>query len=191
MNGDGGNGRGINATAASLLGFLHEGPMTGWDLVQISQRRIGDFWTLTQSQVYRELATMAGQGLVVPGERGPRDRRPYAITDAGRTAFAGWLKRMPAEETLRVPLLLAISFGDRMAPADLRRIVHHHRRIHAGRLAEYQRQEAMIREHVPEPDAHQLATLTFGIAYEAAAVSWFEALPVSIRGVGPWSEDDG
>ena len=37
--------RPLNPTAASLLGFLHEGPMRGWDLVAIAQQRIGDFWT--------------------------------------------------------------------------------------------------------------------------------------------------
>lgn len=46
--------RPLNSTAASLLGFLHEGPMSGWDLVNLAQERIGDFWTITQSQVYRE-----------------------------------------------------------------------------------------------------------------------------------------
>jgi len=33
--------------------------MTGWDLVAVAQQRIGNFWTLTQSQVYRELTAMA------------------------------------------------------------------------------------------------------------------------------------
>ncbi len=104
-------GRPLNATAASLLGFLHEGPMTGWDLVATAEARIGDFWSLTQSQVYRELAAMAEGGLVEAGERGPRDRQPYTITDAGRAAFAGWVDREPGPETIRFPLLLTILFG--------------------------------------------------------------------------------
>ncbi|MBM0238750.1 PadR family transcriptional regulator [Micromonospora sp. ATA32] len=72
--------RPLNATAASLLGFLHDGPMTGWDLVTVAEQRIGAFWSLTQSQVYRELTAMAAAGLVRAGERGPRDRQPYEIT---------------------------------------------------------------------------------------------------------------
>ena len=58
----------VNATGGSLLGFLHERPMTGWDLVTVAQQRIGNFWSLTQSQVYRELNAMAGAGLVEAGE---------------------------------------------------------------------------------------------------------------------------
>ena len=78
--------RRLNATAASLLGFLHDRPMSGYELAATAAAVIGDFWTLTQSQVYRELASMADDGLVMAGERGTRDRRPFAITDAGREA---------------------------------------------------------------------------------------------------------
>mgnify|MGYP003290276216 CR=1 FL=1 len=81
-------GRPLNATAASLLGFLHEGPKTGWDLVTTAQERIGKFWSLTTSQVYRELSAMERDGLIEAGETGPRARKPYALTDDGRRAFA-------------------------------------------------------------------------------------------------------
>ena len=54
--------RALNATAASLLGFLHQGPMSGWDLAATAQTLIGDFWSLTRSQVYRELSAMASAG---------------------------------------------------------------------------------------------------------------------------------
>ena len=115
--------RPLNATAASLLGFLHDGPLTGYELAATAQRVIGDFWTLTQSQVYRELAWMAEAGLVTPGERGTRDRRPYALADPGRAAFAEWVVRTPGAETIRHPLLLAISFG-RHIPTGPPRCLH-------------------------------------------------------------------
>lgn len=75
--------RPLNSTAASLLGFLHRGEMSGWDLVAAAQERIGDFWTITQSQVYRELATMHQLGLVEKGASGARDRTPTASPRAG------------------------------------------------------------------------------------------------------------
>jgi hypothetical protein len=68
--------RDLNNTAAALLGLLHEGPMTGWDLVAAAQERTGNFWTLTQSQVYRELARMTEPGLITAADPGPRDRKP-------------------------------------------------------------------------------------------------------------------
>lgn len=169
----------LNATAASLLGFLHEGPLTGWDLVATAQERIGDFWSLTQSQVYRELAAMAAAGLVAAGERGPRDRRPYRLTDAGRAAFAAWAARDPGPETIRIPLLLAVCFGRYLPPERLAATLTRHRAAHAARLAEYEAVRATCATW-PEDNPYALATLDFGLAYERAVLAWFDALPATL-----------
>ncbi len=160
-----------NATAAALLGLLHDGPLTGWDLVARAAERIGNFWTITQSQVYRELARMTDQGLVTVGDPGPRDRKPYTITGAGRTAFADWVTGEPADDQVRVPLLLTIQFADHLPPARLAEIVAAQRARHAARLAEYLANE----ERVTDP--RRLATLRFGIRHERAALEWFDELP--------------
>jgi DNA-binding PadR family transcriptional regulator len=165
-----------NATAASLLGFLHEGPLTGWELLATAQTRIGDFWSLTQSQIYRELAAMAAAGLIVAGERGPRDRRPYGLTEAGRAAFVAWAEREPGPETIRLPLLLAVCFGRYLPPGWLAATLARHRAGHAARLAAYEAARADCAEWA-EGDPYGLATLDFGIAYERATLGWFDTLP--------------
>src|SRR5262245_20486282 len=38
----------LTPTAASLLGFLHHGPATGWDLCAKVELTIGDFWNVTK-----------------------------------------------------------------------------------------------------------------------------------------------
>jgi DNA-binding PadR family transcriptional regulator len=172
----------LNATAASLLGFLHDGPLTGWDLVEVAKREIGDFWSLTQSQVYRELASMATAGLVEPGERGTRDRRPYTITDAGRRAFATWAAREPGQEIIRFPLLLTVLFGRYLAPERLAEIVANHRVTHAKRLAAYEAISAGLPAQAAEVEPYRVATLQFGIRYEQAVLDWFDGLPSAIAG---------
>jgi len=167
----------LNATAASLLGFLHDGPLTGWDLVAAAQQRIGDFWSLNQSQVYRELAAMADRGLVEAGERGMRDKQPYTITTAGRAAFASWIERMPGDETIRFPLLLTLAFGHHLSTERLATILQHHQLAHAERLRTYRLQRVEI---AGLADRFALATLDFGIAYEAAVLEWFEQMAIPI-----------
>jgi DNA-binding PadR family transcriptional regulator len=168
----------LNATAASLLGFLHDGPLTGWDLVQTAQREIGDFWSLTQSQVYRELAAMAEAGLVEAGERGRRERRPYSLTEAGRAAFAEWVGREPGAETIRFPLLLTLLFGRHLPAGRLAEFLEAHRAIHAGRLADYERQHRdAVAAGAVDAAPYALATLEFGLAYERAVLDWFDRLP--------------
>lgn len=171
--------RKLNATVASLLGFLHDGPMTGWDLVVAAQQRIGDFWSLTQSQVYRELNAMAKTGLIKPGEIGPRDRRPYRITPAGRTAFAAWLSESVAEESIRFPLLLVVMFGQHIPRDKLAEVVATHRAIHAERLGRYEKDAA---EQPDAGDPYSGATIDFGLRYEQAVLEWFDSLPRAIRG---------
>jgi DNA-binding PadR family transcriptional regulator len=166
----------LNATAASLLGFLHEGPLTGWDLVATAQERIGDFWSLTQSQVYRELAAMAEAGLVEAGERGTRDKRPYSITEAGRSAFADWVRRMPGEENIRFPLLLTLAFGRYVPPPLLATFLAKHRVMHTERLIAYQQQREEMNQ-LDSTDSFAVATLEFGIIYEKAVLEWFDRLP--------------
>lgn len=167
-------GRPLNATAASLLGFLHTGPMTGWDLVATAQAVIGDFWSLTRSQVYRELAAMDRAGLVRAGETGPRDRRPYSVTDGGRAAFRAWLEQEPGPEQIRYPLLLTIAFGRHLPPERLAAFVVSHRDLHAARLAEYEELRAGAGDDL---DPFAAATLDFGICYERAVLDWFAGLP--------------
>lgn len=167
----------LNATAASLLGFLHKGPMAGWDLVETAQRSIGGFWSLTRSQVYRELASMEADGLIARGDTGPRDRKPYTITDSGRQAFAEWIARDPGEENIRYPLLLTVLFGEHLAPGELDRMLAAHRAVHRKRLDDY-----LSQEQAPDFRGNpcESATLDFGIRYERAVLDWFDNLPARL-----------
>ena len=166
----------LNATAAALLGLLHDGPMTGWELIRCAQERIGEFWSLTQSQVYRELSAMAERGLVDVGPPGPRDRKPYALTDAGRAAFAGWVAQPPGPDQVRIPLLLTIAFADHLPAGRLAEIVAGQRRVHAERLARYrEHRQAMAAD--PSAAPARRATLEFGLRHEEAVLAWFDALP--------------
>ncbi len=153
--------------------------MTGWELVRSAEQSIGDFWSLTQSQVYRELAQMAEQGLVTAGERGPRERRPYDLTEAGRAAFSAWALVPPGEETIRFPLLLALSFGEHIPADRMAAFVRHHRAIHEARLTQYQLDAQSVIE-----DPYRRATLDFGLSYEQAVLDWFDQLPADIAGNG-------
>lgn len=178
----------INATAASLLGFLHDGPLTGWDLVTRAERTIGPFWSLTRSQVYRELAFMAENGLVTPGATGRREARPYTITDAGRATFAAWAARGPGEGTIRLPLLLFVTLGRHLEPGLLRSVLAEQRTHQAETLKEY----VAMRQALQDPgdagggagdaDPHLLATLEYGITVARATLRWIDRLPPEIRG---------
>src|SRR3954447_7161372 len=98
----------LNATAAALLGLLHDGPATGGQLVAGAGERFGAFFSVTRSQVYRELPALAKEGLVRLGKQGPRSSQQYAITAAGKRAFKAWLTAESGPDHLRSPLILRL-----------------------------------------------------------------------------------
>ena len=158
----------LNATQGSLLGFLHDGPRTGWDLLQDVQSGLARFWNITPSHVYRELKTLEERRLVKAGAPRARDRRPFTITTAGRRAFRAWLAQPPGPEQIRFPLLVKLWFGQHLDPATLVSFVEDSGREHAERLRLY--------TSATTPDPHTQAVIAFGIAYERAVVQWLAAM---------------
>ena len=72
---------------------------------------MANVWPATQSQLYGELNKLADAGLIEVSAVGPRGRKEYAVTDAGRAELLRWIidsARRPARprpELLRVFLL--------------------------------------------------------------------------------------
>lgn len=177
------NSREINATAASLLGFLHAGPMTGWELDAAVDNTIIHFWNVTRSQVYRELRTLAELGYVEAGDTGPRDRRPYSITDAGRKAFADWIVRDPAQTIVRMPLLLTVFFGEHLPPGRLEEIIE--AELEGGTEALHQFEAMFMAFREANPFVAQV--VKFGVEYQKTLLGWIEGLsrdPALKAGVG-------
>jgi DNA-binding PadR family transcriptional regulator len=172
----------LNATAGALLGLLRDGPRSGYDLVAAAEQVIGGFWTVTRSQVYRELGALADRGLLEKGPAGPRDRQPFALTEAGRVAFRSWVNTSPEPENLRIPLLLRLTFADEIVPGQLRAMLAEHHTAHRNRLAAYESLDRQLAE-AGVPD-EQRVTLAFGISYETAVLRWFSELPASMNPLG-------
>src|SRR5690349_25179901 len=98
----------VNATAAALLGLLHSGPMTGGQLVAAANERFGAFFSVTRSQVYRELPALTAAGLLERGEQGPRASQQYVLTAQGKRAFRTWVAAGRGADSLRSPLVLRL-----------------------------------------------------------------------------------
>ncbi len=166
--------KGLNATAAALLGLLHDGAMTGGQLMGAAQQRLGPFWTTTRSQVYRELPLLADAGYVRTGKLGPRAAQPYAITTSGKRAFAGWLNESAGRDHFRNPLLLRVAFGSLHSAAQLTRLYDSQREDRAARLAEL---KAVLAQAKQSGDEFAIATIEFAITYHKAVVRWLESAP--------------
>jgi DNA-binding PadR family transcriptional regulator len=165
---------GINATAAALLGLLHEGQMTGGQLMATAEERLGRYWSMTRSQVYRELPALAELGYVKLGKPGPRSSQPYSITPAGKRAFLRWLTEEPSRDALRNSVALRIAFGDKQSATQLHKLqetaVDHHNE-------ELAQSRELAKEAKKEGNEYAAAALEFAIGYHKTALAWLKTLP--------------
>ncbi|ASW57450.1 PadR family transcriptional regulator [Plantactinospora sp. KBS50] len=165
----------INPTAAALLGLLHEGPMTGGQLMAAAERRLAPYWSMTRSQVYRELPVLADQGLVRLGKPGPRSSQPYAITASGKRVFSRWLTENPGRDTLRNPTALRVAFGPQHSANQLKSLYQTANDYHAEALAAAREQ---VKDAKKSGDPYGAAALEFAVQYHRAALSWLKNAPV-------------
>lgn len=75
----------------AALGLLSQEPASGYDLLKKFKLSMDNMWPATQSQLYGELNKLANAGLIKVSDVGPRGRKEYAITDAGRDELYRWM----------------------------------------------------------------------------------------------------
>lgn len=72
-----------------ILRVLHDGPLHGYDVARLVERTTNGCCSPTEGTIYPVLREFEAGGFVTATEEvvGGRQRRVYALTDAGRAAF--------------------------------------------------------------------------------------------------------
>ena len=94
----------------ALLGLINGRSASGYDMLTAFNTTLANVWPATQSQVYRELGHLCDEGLLQVGSEGPRGRKEYSITEAGRTELMHWLTQTEPNRVRRNETLLRIFF---------------------------------------------------------------------------------
>jgi DNA-binding PadR family transcriptional regulator len=92
----------------AALGLLAQEPGSGWDLLKHFEKSMANVWPATQSQLYGELNKLADAGLIEPSDIGPRGRKEYRITDAGRAELRRWVANPQDDPPFRSASLLRV-----------------------------------------------------------------------------------
>lgn len=160
----------------AVLGLLDIAPMTGYDLKKAFDATIGHFWAGDQSQVYRTLSGLVGEGLatveLVP-QVGKPNRKLHRLTDSGRAELRQWLSApLPPLEPVRDAFLARVFFAGRLDAEEIRALLGQRRDTVATKLAELESIEA----DEPGDLAAQLrlATLRHGIAHLKTELAWLD-----------------
>ncbi|MCP2336033.1 PadR family transcriptional regulator [Actinomadura rupiterrae] len=102
-----------------LLGLLAEGPASGYDLARRFEEHLGPVWPAQHPKIYAELSRLSKAGMIEVDSHGPRGRKAYRITDAGRAEVRRWLSEDAVDHTLRSESVLRSFFFWLMDPDDL------------------------------------------------------------------------
>lgn len=97
----------------AALGLLVQQPGSGYDLLRRFEKSMANVWPATQSQLYGELNKLAAAGLIEVSAVGPRGRKEYRATDAGRAELLRvfLLGELPPEQA-REHLVMLASHSD-------------------------------------------------------------------------------
>lgn len=163
--------------------------MSRYDIVQLAERSIANFWTIAKSQVYGELARLEELGLVKGKEvaqRGLPDKRLYEITAAGRRALKGWLESPGYDDDrFRSGFLVKWFFAGSMDPAKRAELLAQYRsRAQAGVHGLQNAVDSLAA--IPEAE-YMRDTALLGLMVTRAVVEWTEVVsnPKKTKKRGP------
>ena len=104
----------------AALGLLAQHPGSGYDLLKRFEKSMANVWPATQSQLYGELNKLAEAGLIEVTDIGPRGRKEYRITDAGRAELLRWVTNPQDDPPYRSAELLRVFLLGEIPPAQAR-----------------------------------------------------------------------
>ena len=162
----------LTPTSYIVLGLLDvAGEATPYQLKQIVNASIGNFWSLQHAQLYAEPERLAHAGLVSEErELGGRRRRRFTITPAGERALDAWLADPDAPRPeLRDVSLIKVFFG-----ADPQPIAQRQLAAHEELLRTYEGLHAML-SAAADSEPGVISTLDAGIRHERALIAYWRA----------------
>jgi len=156
----------------AALGLLAQQPASGYDLLRTFEKSMANVWPATQSQLYGELNKLADAGLIEVGDIGPRGRKEYRITKAGRVELQRWVMDPEGDPPFRDASLLRVFLLGEVSPEQARR---HMVAVAEHADAEVKRLQA-LRDSIDWTDGDSLffggAALEFGLRVNAMEADW-------------------
>jgi DNA-binding PadR family transcriptional regulator len=163
----------LGVPAYVVLGMVHLGARSGYEIKQKVDNSTRFFWTISQAQIYPSLQLLADAGLITgrADPQGMRPRRVYETTEAGEEALRDWLTRdEPIPFELRDIGLLKVFFADALDREQALALVRDLRRRSKDMVAALRAIEPLAKDTEAEGNFYPHLTLRLGIAYHQAII---------------------
>jgi DNA-binding PadR family transcriptional regulator len=172
----------LTPSAYAVLGLLARRPSSGYELGTRAATSIDNFWPLTRTHIYAELAKLESLGYVVSVEVAQvhlPDKRVYSVTPAGMQALETWLADPdPGIARPRHPMLVKLFFGERAAPAQTQALLVQYRTQTRARRDRFAAAAAAdLADIAADPTSHRRfgrAAALFGLRRAEADLAWID-----------------
>ncbi|MCP2623963.1 PadR family transcriptional regulator [Mycolicibacterium smegmatis] len=157
----------------AALGLLVQQPGSGYDLLRRFEKSMANVWPATQSQLYGELNKLAAAGLIEVSAVGPRGRKEYRATDAGRAELLRWITNPQDDPPERSAELLRVFLLGELPPEQAREHLLTLAAHSDGEVERLRTLEAAI-DWADEPgaDVFSHAALDYGLRMHTMQAQW-------------------
>ena len=156
----------------AALGLLAQQPGSGYDLLKRFENSMANVWPATQSQLYGELNKLADGGLIEVSDIGPRGRKEYRVTKAGREDLLRWMTAADDDPPYRSAWLLRIFLLGEMPPGQARAHVIAVAEHADAALTRYQNLRDCVEWDDSDGDFYGRAALEYGLRRAAMEADW-------------------
>jgi DNA-binding PadR family transcriptional regulator len=160
----------------AALGLLAQHPGSGYDLLKRFEKTMANVWPATQSQLYGELNKLAGAGLIEVSETGPRGRKEYSVTAAGRAELTRWILDPSEDPPERHAEILRVFLLSELPPTQAREHLVALADHGAAEVERLKALEASVTWTDDAADFYAHAALEFGLRLNAMQADWANRL---------------
>ncbi len=162
----------------AILTALLDRELTGYELAKEFDVSLGFFWQASHQQIYKQLNTMAAEGLLavtaVP-QAGKPDKKRYSITECGRALLTEWVDQETRRKPARDDLFVKLYNLEPAHQAGLLKAVEERLGEHQARLALYEKIRArgyLAPDQLEQRRLGMYLALRAGILQEQASIEW-------------------
>ena len=156
----------------AALGLLAQHPGSGYDLLKRFEKSMANVWPATQSQLYGELNKLAEAGLIEVTDIGPRGRKEYGVTDAGRAELLRWVTNPQDDPPYRSAELLRVFLLGEIPPAQAREHMVSVAEHADAQLKRYQELRDCVDWDDDDADFYGRTALEYGLRRAAMEAEW-------------------
>ncbi len=165
----------------ALLSLMIDEERSGYELSQLFDHSVGNFWHARHSQIYPTVKTLEADGLVTSravAQSGKPDKVLYAATEHGRNELIDWIEQTSEPTVPKMDFSIRAFNLGLLEPDAAIALLREQRRHHQTRLEQLQ----TIPTVMPEPDLGRRApfnarsgwryTYELGVRYQQMWIDW-------------------